>query len=147
GATPSPEAVLAIEHARVAALTGDSPEVAAKTLESASGAVSARPLAWPTFLLAWLGSQQHVEIVFSGERGPALDALVAETRRRALPTGTVRALVERPEDARFLGELAKGREPRGAPCVYVCVGKSCRLPVSRVAELAKVLDELAVTRR
>ncbi len=144
GATPSPAALLAIADIRIAVLTGKDPELARKQLETVSASLEKHPVAAPTSLAALdLLLAEPVEIVISGRPGPATDALVraARTRRAA---NTVIALVDGTErTAKLLGEVAKGREPADAPRAFVCVGKTCHLPVSDPEALTALLAKLA----
>ena len=69
---------------------------------------------------------------------PATQALLAEVRRRYLPH-TVVAL-RRPGDENPLPLLEGRGLVNGKPAAYVCENFACKLPVTGVDELSKLLD-------
>jgi uncharacterized protein YyaL (SSP411 family) len=85
---------------------------------------------------AYLAPSQEIAIV--GRRDdPATQALLAEVRRRFLPH-TIVALKE-PEEESML-PLLKGRTlVDGKPAAYVCENYACKLPVTSVEALEKIL--------
>jgi uncharacterized protein YyaL (SSP411 family) len=148
GALPGPAAVLALELVRTGTLTGrDEPLALARSqLETTADLMRSQPYAVPTSLAALDALlRDPVAIVLAGPRGPALDALLEAARRRPLP-GAVLALVDPAEPAceAVLGDLARGRMAKdGRPQAFVCVGKTCLLPVDGAEALAKVLAGIA----
>ncbi|MEO5363099.1 MAG: thioredoxin domain-containing protein [Magnetococcus sp. DMHC-8] len=83
-----------------------------------------------------------VEVIVAGPRAhPDTRALLAEVRRRLIP-GLVLALVEPGQavDGQTWPLLAGRPMLEGKPTAYVCRNLVCRLPVSRVADLARELE-------
>jgi uncharacterized protein YyaL (SSP411 family) len=85
---------------------------------------------------AYLAPSQEIAIV--GRRDdPATQALLAEVRRRFLPHTTV-ALKE-PEQETMLPLLQGRTLVEGKPAAYVCENYACKLPVTSVEALEKIL--------
>ncbi|MBX3050075.1 MAG: thioredoxin domain-containing protein [Caldilineaceae bacterium] len=84
----------------------------------------------------FLHPSQEVAIV--GDPGdPATQALLAEVRRRYLPHTVV--VLKRPDEENPLPLLEGRGLVNGKPAAYVCENFACKLPVTDVEDLAKLL--------
>jgi uncharacterized protein YyaL (SSP411 family) len=149
GVLPSPEATLALVLVRLGAITGraDVTDRASKIVLARSTELDQDPAGAPTLIrAAALLVRGPRELVIAGTReAPATRALLREARARYLPDLTV-AVIDPSDGTRaveLLGDLARDRGPTsdGRAQAFLCRGKTCRLPTSDPAALAKMLDE------
>jgi len=132
GPKPSGNAVAAEVCARLAHYTGDATllERAKKAARAATALLLRYPRAMAaTLLVADLLEAPPIEITIAGPAGAGADRLVAEVRRRYLPW---RAVARIPSSEVGIAATAQ-----------VCCNRTCRLPVTDPAALAKDLDALA----
>ncbi|MCL6607340.1 MAG: thioredoxin domain-containing protein [Geminicoccaceae bacterium] len=143
GPTPAASATLAVESARLFALTGDRRHRArTEEILTAHGAAARRhPFAHATLLSAALLLERSIQVVLTGTRGSAeLASLLDVVARTALPS-RVLAVVER-DGALPAGNPVAGRGTSGAPAVaHVCIGTTCLAPAVSAADLAERLRE------
>ena len=96
-----------------------------------------------TALNTLLMPSQEVAIV-GDPNEPATQALLAEVRRRYLPT-TVLAL-KRPDDESMLPLLTDRGLVNSQPAAYVCENYACKLPVTTPDALGALLDQFGSVR-
>jgi uncharacterized protein YyaL (SSP411 family) len=137
GVVPAAASVAATAFCRLGALTGDErrTDVAGAIVATAGDLPERAPTAVPQLLAAAdLLASGTVEVVVPGARPqPATRALVAEARRRFVPS-----LVLASGDV--AAPLVEGREDGLA---YVCRSGTCRLPSADVESLARELAAVA----
>ena len=141
-AIPSGNSLAAESLLRLAKLTGDDGyrQEASRIFAPMSSAMAQQPTGFGRLLGAlddFLHPSQEVAIV-GDPVDPATQALLAEVRRRYLPH-TVVAL-RRPGDENPLPLLEGRGLVNGKPAAYVCENFACKLPVTGVDELSKLLD-------
>ena len=140
--TPSGNGTAALVLLRLWALTGDDAAraTAERILGAFAGSAGRLGSAAATYVkaVAWL-TRDATHIVVVGD-GPAADALLAEATRTYRPRTVIRAVraadaarAELPPEIRAMLQVADGVR------AYVCVGRSCHAPVSRVEELRALL--------
>jgi hypothetical protein len=147
GAIPSGNSVAALVLVRLGRLTANpEPENAARgILEHFSGQIARMPTAFPFALQALdflVGPSR--EIVLAGERDdPGMQSMLRALRTRFLPNQVV---AFRPEGgaAKRIEALAPFVASHGAvegkATAYVCENHACRLPVTSVEDLVRVLE-------
>lgn len=147
GAEPSGNSVAVLNLLRLAALTGlnDLRDTALDALRAFAKRLMQQGPTAPLMLAAWLFDiAPKSQIVIAGSAGhPDLAPLVAEARRRFRPFGATIVLTrdeDRERFARWVPALAGMGPVDGDPAAYVCENFACQLPVTTVAELAKLID-------
>lgn len=144
-ATPSGNGLAATALLRLAAITGrdDFDKIGREALESARPVLENAPSAAGQSLIALdfaLGPLQELAIVAGGDAGE-FDAAVEEAYAKFLPLAVI---VPSPADADGLAQLAPVLEERpavdGKATLYYCEDRACRLPVSGVEAVAKLLE-------
>jgi uncharacterized protein YyaL (SSP411 family) len=84
--------------------------------------------------------QPSQEIAIVGDPAdPATQALLAEVRKRYLPTSVV--ALKHPDEPSMLPLLAERTLVDGKPAAYVCENYACKLPVTTPEALAALLDQ------
>jgi uncharacterized protein YyaL (SSP411 family) len=141
-AIPSGNSLAAESLLRLAKLTGNDGyrQEASRIFAPMASAMAQQPTGFGRLLGAlddFLHPSQEVAIV-GDPADPATRALLAEVRRRYLPH-TVVALA-RPGEENPLPLLEGRGLVDGKPAAYVCENFACKLPVTGVDELSKVLD-------
>jgi uncharacterized protein YyaL (SSP411 family) len=142
GALPSGNAVAALVHQRLHALTGDDHhrERAEEILRLYHAAAAEQPFAYATYLEALeLYAETPTEVVIVGKAGdPDARALEDVVRRTYLPH---RALVRVASDDPKPPAPALGRPARGGRATaYVCRNFTCSEPTTDPEALAALLD-------
>jgi uncharacterized protein YyaL (SSP411 family) len=146
--TPSPNGVAAIVLARLAEHTMN-PEWAERrdaSIKAFAGGAATLGLHGSTFLTAvdWkLNPPVHLVIV--GESGdPVADAMHARALATYVPRRVIRRILPAEVNSPSLPPAMRAMiQPGSAARGYVCVGTSCRLPVSSEAEWNRTLAEIA----
>ena len=136
GATPAPNAIMAMTLARLSHHL-DRPELreAAKAaVEAHGGQLKRFPRAFPRSLAVLDFLQRGpVELAVVG---PDSEPLLAEIASIYLPNRTV-AITQEPTDDH---PLLAGKTPRGVAAVYVCRGYACQAPITDPSALREVLS-------
>jgi len=143
GAEPSGNGAMALALTRLSAVTGDAAwgERADRILSTYAPLLDRAPRALGEEALA--GHWRHhggLEIGVIGEPGPERSALLDVLRARLLPFAVTS--VHAPDQDPPVSWMAERPALDGAPTAYVCQGFSCRLPVTRAADLTAQLDEV-----
>ena len=147
GAEPAGNSLAIGVLLRLAQYTGD--EALQGTATSALRAFSTRLLEQgptvPQMMCAWMRElAPKSQIVIAGPAGRRdTEALLAELRRRFLPDATVILLdsgENRERLTRWNPALAQMAEVDGRAAAFLCENFTCRLPVTAVDDLAKLLD-------
>ncbi len=143
GVEPAPSSVMADVCLRVYALNGDERfrRFAADVFERFGPAVSARPLGMPFLLTAWdRACGKSSTLLIADVDLPGGRELVGVAREKILP-GLVFAAYKRDDKAAFTAlypmakEISDGTKARA----YLCVDRSCGLPITDPAELREKL--------
>ncbi len=146
GATPSGNSMAALTLLRLGRLTADRrwDDYGRKALGAFGGAVDRRPLAFAQMLIGWdfaLGPTREL-VIAGGPSLPDTQALVRASRRRFLPR-TARLLHPPGPEGEAIQALApfvRAQGPvQGRPAAYLCENFQCRLPVTDVAALTRLL--------
>jgi hypothetical protein len=146
GAEPSGNSVAALSLLRLAEMTGRAEfrQAAERTLEAFAARMESMPAALPQMLVAadFALSKPKQILIAGSRRDPRTVALAAEVRRRFLPNRVLLGIDERARAllAEKLPVVEQIREIEGQPAAYVCENYTCRLPVTGVDELAKLLE-------
>lgn len=143
GPTPSPVGTIALESARLYALTGEPRHRArAEAILAATGADARRhPFAHATLLSAALILERPVQIVLTGSpETPELADLLAVVARTSVPG---RVLTVRSPDRQLPPQnpVARGAPPSGRAVAQVCVGATCLAPAFTPDDLRERLLE------
>jgi uncharacterized protein YyaL (SSP411 family) len=146
GAEPSGNSVAALSLLRLAEMTGraDLRHAGERALEAFAARLESMPSALPQMLVAAdFAMAKPKQILIAGAKeDPRTVALASEVRRRFLPR-RVLVLVDEPARAWLAATLPVAeqiREIDGRPAVYVCEDYSCRLPVTSLEDLEKLLQ-------
>ena len=147
-ATPSGNSLAALVLLRLGRLTGEErlEALGRRTLDASAAAATQEPFGYPQLLIAWdfaLGPTK--EIVIAGDpTAPQTAALTRAVHERFLPRAVT--LLHSPGASGAVLEavapFVKTQEPlQGQPTAYVCEHFVCRLPVTTVEELNRLLDD------
>ena len=146
GAEPSGNSYAIQVLLRLAHLTGrdDLREAAERALEAFAGKLADQGPALPQMLSAWIASQTPPkQIVLVGEAGDGvLQAMLKSVAQHFLPfTSTIVIASEEARQALVarMPSLAAMVAKDGKTTAYVCENFACRLPVTEVEALAKLL--------
>ena len=148
GPTPSALGTVALESARLWALTGAARHRARAEaiLALAGGEARRHPFAHATLLSAALFLARPIQIVISGDPGDSgVESLLSVAVRRPLPGRVL--LVRRPGYG-LPGDhpAAAAASPAGRAVAHVCVGPTCLAPAHGPADLEARLIEASRTR-
>ncbi len=143
-AIPSGNSVAADLLIRLAKLNGneDYRREAIRIFQLMESAMSQQPTGFGRMLCAlndYLSPSQEIAII-GDLRDSATQALLDTVRRRYLPN-TVLALKEATQEESFLPLLEGRGLVEGKPAAYVCENFACKLPVTEVDALARLLDQ------
>ena len=150
GATKSGNSVAVLLLYRLARLTGENSyvELAEGIVAAAATSVSAQPLAYLNMLSSvYFEKGEPLDIVITGKTGDAgTAALVAAVRRRFLPGAVVivadSSAAGYPDMQKSIPLLEGRGMMDGKATAFVCVGRTCKLPVTTVEELESLIDSL-----
>jgi len=143
GPTPAAVATLAVESARLYALTGDARHRtrAEKILGRYAGDVRKHPFAHATLLSAVLLLERPIQIVIRGERGSAeFENLLDVVARTPIPS-RVLTVVDNGHAPAAGHPLGRYDRPAASPLAHVCVGATCLAPAASPADLAVRLED------
>jgi uncharacterized protein YyaL (SSP411 family) len=146
GAEPSANAVSILNCLRLAEMTGreDFRSMGETTLRYYSGVLAANGLAMPQMLIALnFAEKRKIRVVFAGElESDELTSLRHSVYEHYLPGAVL--MHASSESVHLLPEAgAIAGENRVKAEAYLCVDRSCRLPVHDPEDLVKMLVELA----
>ena len=142
-AVPSGNSMAAELLIRLARFTGNETyrEEAGRVLRIMAEAMARQPLGFGRLLSAlheYLAPSREIVVVGDPE-DPRTQALLAQVRRRYLPTAIL--ALRRPQDEDLFLPLLQGRTlVDGRPAAYVCENYTCRLPVTEPEALAQQLE-------
>ncbi|HSS43998.1 MAG TPA: thioredoxin domain-containing protein [Thermoanaerobaculia bacterium] len=144
GATPSSNAVAAMNLLRLASLTGRGQyrETAEGIFSALSADFNRVPAAFPRLLCALdYRADAAREVVLAGRPGEPLFERLRETVFASRRLNRVVAHADEDRKLAGISPLVDGRESRdGQARAYVCENSSCRKPTSDPTELAAALD-------
>jgi uncharacterized protein YyaL (SSP411 family) len=135
GAEPSGNSIAALNLLRLAAITGHSGfrQTAERTLAAFARKMSDQPAGLPQMLVAYqFSSGKPLQVLLAGEP----KAFVSAVHQRFLPNRVVARSSDAGREAQAMTEID------GLPTAYLCENFACRLPVTEVAKLESMLDEL-----
>lgn len=147
GALPSGNSVALLNLLRLARLSGEEAlaETAEKLVKTFAGDVGEHPRGYSHFLMGvdFLNGPTR-EIVITGRlKDPGVDRMLRAVRREFLP-GTVVAFHPEGEAGKDIEKLVpflKEQRPMdGVATAYVCQNHACRVPVTDVEELGRMLQ-------
>jgi uncharacterized protein YyaL (SSP411 family) len=140
GATPSPASVMILNLLRLGAITGDTwyTETGRSALKSMSGLASQMPQGSASLIIAgYFDYAEPVEIVVTGQPGENLADFKKQVFSRFIPNKVV---VGNLNGKKSDLPLLEGRQDSNELTWYFCVNRNCRLPVTRMDQLATELD-------
>ncbi len=142
-AVPSGNSMAAELLIRLARFTGNETyrEEAGRILRIMAEAMARQPLGFGRLLVAlneYLAPSREI-VVVGDPQDPRTQALLAQVRRRYLPTAIL--ALRRPQDEDVFLPLLQGRTlVDGRPAAYVCENYTCQLPVTEPEALAQQLE-------
>jgi len=143
GPTPAAVATLAVESARLYALTGDARHRArAEEILARHGSDARRhPFAHATLLSAALLLERPIQVVIRGEHHSSeLESLLNVVARTPIPSRVLTVVDSR--HALPAGHpLGRQDRPAASPLAHVCVGATCLAPAASPADLAVRLED------
>jgi uncharacterized protein YyaL (SSP411 family) len=143
GPTPAAVATVAVESARLHALSGDARHRARAEEILAHHGADARghPFAHATLLCAALLLERPMQVVLRGEPGSAELARMLDVVARTPIPSRVLTVVDGRHELPAGNPIGRHDRPAASPIAHVCVGTTCLAPAATPADLAARLED------